>query len=77
MKKRRVNERFDEQIASGAKKFVKYDEGAKLYSMGEVAFRQLAKDAKATYHIKRTVLVNVEIINEYLENFKDDFSDEY
>ena len=77
MRKRRDNEKFDEQIASGAKKFVKYDEGAKLMSMGENTFRQLAKDAKATYHLKRTVLVNMDIINEYMENFRDDFSDQY
>lgn len=37
----------------------------------------LARDAKATYHIKRMVLVNMDLVYEYMENFRDDFSDEY
>ena len=29
-------------------------------------------DAKAVYHVKRVVLVNTEIVDEYLENFRDE-----
>lgn len=75
--KRRENERLEEQLATGAKRFVKYAEGAKIMSMGEHSFRDLAKDAKAIYRIKRMVLVNMDLIYEYMENFRDDFSDEY
>ena len=75
--KRRENERIEEQLANESKKFVKYKEGAKIMSMGEHSFRDLARDAKATYHIKRMVLVNMDLIYEYMENFRDDFSDEY
>ena len=52
-------------------KFVKYDEGAAMYSMGIHAFTELAKEAKAIYRIRRIVLVNTEIIDEYMENFRD------
>ena len=31
----------------------------------------LAKEAKAIYRIRRIVLVNTEIIDEYIENFRD------
>ena len=55
----------------GRKKFVRYDEGAKLYSMGLHTFQQLAKEAEAIYHVKRIVLVNTELIDKYLESFKD------
>ena len=56
----------------GKKKFVRYEEGAQLYSMGLHTFQELAKDAKAVYHVKRVVLVNTEIVDEYLENFRDE-----
>lgn len=56
----------------GRKKFVTTDEGAALYSMGVHKFRDLAEEARAVYHLKKTVLINTEIIDEYLENFRDE-----
>ena len=41
-------------------------------SHGGHTFQELAKDAKAVYHVKRVVLVNTEIVDEYLENFRDE-----
>ena len=58
------------------KKFVRYAEGAKLYGMGISKFQQLAKNAKACYKVNQMVLVNVEILDEYLETYRivdDDF----
>ena len=43
-----------------------------LTSIGINSFRQLAVEAKAIYHIKKTVLVNTQIIDEYLEHFRDE-----
>lgn len=51
-------------------KFVRYAEGAKIYGMGLSKFQQLAKDAKACYKIGQLVLVNTEILDEYLELFR-------
>lgn len=51
-------------------KFVRYSEGAELYHMSQSKFMQLAKDAKACYKISQMVLVNTEIIDEYLESFR-------
>ena len=42
-----------------------------IYSMGLHTFQDLAKEAGAIYRIKRVVLVNTDIIDEYLENFKE------
>ena len=53
-------------VPNGKKKWVRYDEGAVLYSMGINSFRQLAKDAKAIYRVNRIVLVNTEKVDEYL-----------
>ena len=79
MYKRRVNEekteinetkeekRIREAASVGKKKWVRYKEGAVLYSMGIHTFMDLAKEAKAVYHIKRIVLVNTEKLDEYIE----------
>lgn len=61
---------MEKAIKYGKKKFVRYEEGAKIYSMGLHSFQELAKDADAVYHIKRIVLVNTELIDEYLETFR-------
>lgn len=52
------------------KKFVRYAEGAELYSMGMTKFQELAKDAKACYKINQLVLVNLDVLDEYLETFR-------
>ena len=52
------------------KKFVRYQEGAKMYSMGVTKFQELAKEAKACYKRGQLVLVNTEIIDKYLEQFR-------
>ena len=58
-------------VKSGQKKFVRYDEGAVLYSVGLHTFQDLAKEAGAVYHVKRVVLVNTEKVDQYLEHFCD------
>lgn len=52
------------------KKFVRYKEGAELYSICQSKFEKLAKEAKAIYKIDKVVLVNTDIFEEYLETFK-------
>lgn len=68
--KRKEYENMESLFTNGKKKFVKYEEGAAMYSMGIHAFTELAKEAKAIYRIRRIVLVNTEIIDEYIENFR-------
>ena len=58
-------------VRSGQKKFVRYSEGAALYSMGLHTFQDVAKEAGAVYHVKRLVLVNTEKVDQYLEHFCD------
>ena len=71
-KPRKDNPELEKMVRDRRKKFVRYEEGAKLYSMGVHTFEQLAKDAKAVYHVKRIVLVNLDIIDDYLEAFRDE-----
>lgn len=73
MRSKECSEEVKELIKDGRKKFVRINEGAILYSIGMHTFRKLAEDAKAVYHIKKTVLVNVQILDEYLEHFRDEY----
>ena len=52
------------------KKFVRYKEGAEMYSMCQTKFEKMAKDAHAVYKLDKLVLVNCEIFEKYLETFR-------
>ena len=52
------------------KKFVRYQEGADIYSMSVRKFQDLAKDAGAIYKVGKMALVNCEIFDQYMETFK-------
>jgi len=52
------------------KRFVRYAEGAEMYSMSLSKFQQLAKDAQACYKVTQLVLVSLDILDEYLETFR-------
>ena len=56
-----------EATALYAKRFVRYEEGAKKYSMGLSKFQTLAREAKATYKVDKLVLVNCDLFEKYLE----------
>lgn len=62
---------LEKMLQYGRKKYVRYDEGAKIYSMGLHSFQNLAKDAGAVYKIKGVVLVNTQVVDEYLEAFRE------
>lgn len=52
------------------KKFVRYKEGAEIYSMDLTKFQELAKQANAIYKVDKLVLVNCDIFEQYLESFR-------
>lgn len=52
------------------KRFVRYKDGAEMYSMSLSKFQQLAKDADACYKVNQLVLVNLDILDEYLETYR-------
>ena len=53
------------------KKFVRYREGAVLYSMSEREFNKLAHNAGAIHKVNKMSLVKVEIVDKYLDYFKE------
>ncbi len=59
-----------EREKSAAKKYVRYKEGAEIYSISQSLFERLAKQSGAVYKIGRAALVNCEIFDKYLESFR-------
>ena len=45
-----------------AKKFVRYQVGAELYSIGLTKFQELAKEAKAVHKIDKILCISVSVI---------------
>lgn len=58
---------MEELIKSKKKKYVRYAEGAELFSMGPHSFQTLAKDAGAVRKVKGCVLVNLEKVEQFVE----------
>lgn len=58
------------EMEAKKKKFIRYKEGVELYSMGITKFQEIAKKAGAIYKVNQMVLVNTEILDHYLEQFK-------
>lgn len=58
-----------EKILAG-KKYVGYEEGMALYSMGKISFRKLAQEAHALLRIKKMAIVDLDILDGYLEQHR-------
>lgn len=52
------------------KRFVTYKEASELYSMGLTRIQEHAKTAGATYKMGNKVLINTDIFEAYLEQFR-------
>ena len=63
---------LDKEVKITDKKYVRYKEGAERYSMGLHTFQELAKEANAIYRVRKIVLVNTEIFEDFLETFKEE-----
>ena len=73
MNKRNLpQETVERLVTSGGKKFVTCKEGAELLSIGLHSFRDLAEDAGAIYRIKRRILVNIQLVYDFMEAFHEE-----
>ena len=53
------------------KRYVRYKEGAELYSIGLTKFQQLVKEAGAVIKVDKLVLVDCWRFEEFLESFRE------
>ena len=58
---------LEEMVISGQKEYVRYKEGAELFSVGERTFMNLAKEANAVRKNKGICLVHVTTLRDYIE----------
>ena len=73
-----TREKYDYKKAKERKKkFVRYKEGAELYSMGMTKFQEISKEAGAVYKVGQLCLVNTDVLDEYLEGVRLDPRFEY
>ena len=59
------------EIRDVMKKFVNCTEGSIIYGMGRNTFQAHAEKAGAIYRVGDTILVNTEIFEKYLQQFKE------
>ncbi|MBR1692580.1 MAG: hypothetical protein IJ711_07375 [Lachnospiraceae bacterium] len=63
---------LDRYLTGRPRHFVTYVEGAGLYRLPYQAFFRLAKSAKANLKMRHTVIIDVDIIEQYLaDNFEE------
>lgn len=55
------------EIIKHPQRFIRYKEGAQMYGICQKSFERLAHDAEAVYKINHIALVNLEILDAYLE----------
>lgn len=55
-------------VGCGSKKYVTYEEGMMLFSMGRNGFMALAKEANAVRKAKGRCLIHLPTLEEYIEN---------
>ena len=71
MKKRNKDiEKIKHLVENGSKRWVRYDEGALLYSVGIHTFQRLAKDAKACYRVGGVTLIDTQQLDKFIEAFE-------
>ena len=66
MKKKRVPD-LEKYLEGKGRRFVNYAQGAKLYQLSYWSFVRVAKEAESNYPIRKTCIVDLDILDKYLE----------
>ena len=66
MKKRKTPD-LEKYLEGKKRRFVNYTQGAKIYKMSYWPFVRLAKKAEANYPIRKTAIVDLNILEKFLE----------
>ena len=61
---------LERTLAKKKKRYVNYKEGMALYSMGKISFRKLAQEAHALLRIKKRAIVDLDMLDDYLEQHR-------
>lgn len=66
MKKRKTPD-LEKYLEGKKRRFVNYTQGTKIYKMSYWPFVRLAKKAEANYPIRKTAIVDLNILDDFLE----------
>ena len=61
---------LEKLLTKQKKRYVGYKEGMALYSMGKIEFRKLAQEAHALLRIKKMAIIDLDILDDYLEQHR-------
>jgi hypothetical protein len=70
MSEKNENQMGELQKEKKPKVFVRYNEGAEMYSMSRNTFIRIATDAHVIYKVNRLVLVTTKIFEQYFDTFR-------
>lgn len=62
---------LEKYLEGKKRRFVNYTQGAKIYRMSYWPFVRLAKKAEANYPIRKTAIVDLNILDDFLEDNPD------
>ncbi len=68
MKGKQVRAPDLEKYLEGRKhRYTTYEKGARMYSLPYWTFVKLAKDAKATWPLRKTAMVDIDLLDKYMD----------
>ena len=71
MEKKKGPPDLSKYMGEKKRRLVSYELGAYYYGLSVTTFKIIAKEAKANLIVKRHVIVDLDILDEYLEKQKD------
>lgn len=66
MPRKRYGPNLDKYLEDGGRRYVTYEQGARIYSLPYYSFVRLAKDAQANLKMRKTVVVDLDILEKYI-----------
>ncbi len=69
-KKKKQGPDLDKYLEGRKKRYTTYHIAARIYSIPYYAFVRMAKEANATWKVRKTAIVDLDIFDAYLESKK-------
>jgi len=62
---------LDRYLKERGRKLVNYEEGAEIYGIPYYSFVRLAKEAGANYTLRKSAVIDIDVIESYLDEHPD------
>lgn len=64
---------LDKYLGENRHRYAKYYEGSRLYGMNYYQFIKLVKEADAGILIRKSILVDLDVLDAYIEKYKEEY----